>query len=136
LPIKIFVINNGGYASLRQLLEKYFKKTIGTDKESGLGLPNICKIAEAYGIPSKRIDNMNNLSEKIKEVILFEGPILCEVVISDNQKIEPKQGTFERLDGKVVPRPIEDMFPYISREELAREMLIDLVPFEPYQGED
>jgi len=96
-------------------------------------MPDIIKIANAYGIKTKKIDNQENLNEKIKEVLNYDGPVVCDINISESQQVIPKQGAFNRPDGKTVPRPIEDMIPYLDREILEEEMIIDSIPFDPYK---
>ncbi len=134
LPVKIFIFNNQGYSSIRETQTNYFKKFIGCDADSGVSMPDSVRLAEAYGIKSKRILNQENLDKEIREVLNYDGPILCDVNISDKQPVIPKQGVFLRPDGISVPRPIEDMVPYVEREEFEKDMIIEPVPFDPYKG--
>lgn len=133
LPIKIFIFNNKGYSSIRETQKNYFKEFLGSDTASGVSMPDFIKLAEAYGIKSKKINNQENLREDIKEVLNFPGPVICDLNISENQPVQPKQGAFNRPDGKTVPRPIEDMLPYIDREEFEKDMIIEPIPFDPYK---
>ncbi len=132
-PIKIFIINNKGITTMRMAQKYYFEDFTGSDDKSGFALANIKKISGSYGLAFKRIENNKNLSEEIKEVLDFNGPVLCELNVSENEEIKPKQGAFIRPDGKTVPRPIEDMTPFINRDEFEKEMIIDVIPFDPYK---
>ena len=133
LPIKIFIFNNKGYTSIREAQRTYFEGFLGAEESSGVSMPDFIKLAEAYGIKTKRIENQERLNENIQEVLNYPGPVVCDLNISENQPVQPKQGAFNRPDGKTVPRPIEDMLPYIDRQELEKEMIIDPVPFDPYK---
>jgi acetolactate synthase-1/2/3 large subunit len=133
LPIKLFIFNNDGYSSMRETQDAYFKGRTGADISSGVSIPDIIRIAEAYGLKTKKIRDQTRLREDINEVLNCSGPVVCDVNISAIPKVMPKQGAFDRPDGKTVPRPIEDMAPYLDREELEREMIIDSVPFDPYK---
>jgi acetolactate synthase I/II/III large subunit len=133
LPIKIFIFNNKGYSSIRETQKTYFEDYIASDPSSGVSMPDFIKIAESYGINSKKIMNQFNLREDIKEVLDYPGPVLCDLRVSEHQEVIPKQGAFNRPDGKTVPRPIEDMLPFLDREEFEDEMIIDTIPFDPYK---
>ncbi|MBT4165924.1 thiamine pyrophosphate-binding protein [archaeon] len=133
LPIKIFVFNNKGYTSIRETQKHYFKGYIASEPSSGVSIPNLIKVAESYGIKAKKIKNQENLREDIQEVLNYPGPILCDIDVSENHLVMPKQGAFNRPDGKTVPRPIEDMAPFLDREEFNSEMIIDPVLFDPYK---
>ena len=135
LPIKIFVFNNKGYSSIRETQRAYFEGYIASEYSSGVSMPDIVKVAESYGIKNKRIQNQEKLREEIREVLDYPGAFICDLNISEKQLVQPKQGAFNRPDGKTVPRPIEDMIPYLDREEFDKEMIIDPVLFDPYKEE-
>ncbi len=133
LPIKLFVFNNNNYALMKGLQERYFDGNIGVDKNSGISMPDIEKIAFSYGIKFERIAENKEIKDKLTQVLNYDGPVICCVDISENQQVIPRQGSFDRPDGKTVPRPIEDMFPYLDREELEEEMIIPPIYFDPYR---
>lgn len=133
LPIKIFIFNNHGQGSMRQIQKTHFKDSQINNLSNKDYLPDLEKIAKAYEIEYCKIENQNKMREGIKKVLDMPGAVICEVNVSEEQLIIPKQGTFNRPDGKYVPRPIEDMFPYLDREELEKEMIIEPVPFDPYK---
>lgn len=136
LPIKLFIFNNKGYSSIRETQKTYFEGFIASEPSSGVSMPDFAKVAEAYGLKAKKINNQENLKDEIKEVLESVGPFVCELNVSAFQEVQPKQGAFNRPDGKTVPRPIEDMLPYIPREEFDKEMIIDPVSFDLYKGEN
>lgn len=129
LPIKIFVINNGGYHQIRQTQNNIFHNgLVGVGPESGdLGFPDFEKLSYAYGIPYERINNNCELKEKIKTILKLETYCLCEVICSTDQVFEPKLVTKKLPDGKLESPPLEDMAPFLDREELAENMIIPLV---------
>ena len=129
LPIKIFIINNGGYHQIRLTQKNVFGDSlVGIGPEShDLGFPNFRKLSEAYGIPYFRICKIDKLSQTIEKILSLEGYILCEVFCTTNQVFEPKSATKRLEDGTIVSPPLEDMAPFLSREELIENMYIDLI---------
>jgi acetolactate synthase-1/2/3 large subunit len=110
LPIKIFVINNRGYGMIKQTINTWMKGNyVGCDLKSGLSLPDFKKVAKAYGIADFEISNHNNLHKKIEKVLKHKGPIICDVLIEDDQQIIPKVKSGS---------PIHDMLPSLSKKEI------------------
>lgn len=128
LPVKLFVINNQGYHSIRQTQQNYFgEPLVGVGEESGdLSFPDLEKLIPAYGFPYRSIHTSEELQEKIKEVLDFDGAIVCEVFVTKYQKTEPKTSAKKLPDGRMVSTPLEDMYPFLSREELEENMYIPL----------
>lgn len=127
LPIKIFVYNNGGYMSIRLTQTNLFGgKFIASNKNSGVSLPNIIKIAKAYGIKTERITNDYEVENKIKNILSTKGPIICEVILSHNQAFIPKAVSRKLSDGTIISLPLEDMYPFLKKEELKKIMFIPL----------
>ncbi|MCQ2754569.1 MAG: thiamine pyrophosphate-binding protein [bacterium] len=129
LPIKLFIINNSGYHQWRQTEHNIFpnRNYIGIGPESGdLGFPNFEKVADAFGITYRRINNNSEL-EMLNEVINMKGNCLCEVMVTTDQIFEPKNATKKLPDGTLVSPPLEDMSPFLDREELAKNMYIPLI---------
>lgn len=125
LPIKFFVINNQGYASIRATQNNYFRgHLVGSDPTSGLTLPDLMKIGSAYGLATARITDNANLSDDIRAVLRRPGPVVCEVVVAPDQSIGPRVSSVLRADGTMVSRPLEDLWPFLDREELRGNMLI------------
>ena len=124
LPIKIFVVDNRGYSMIYGSQNGNFKgRLTGCTKESGLTLPDICKVAESYDLKSFSIQDETRLSEQVAEVLAYDGPAVCVVNADITQKILPKQTNYMREDGQMASRPLEDMSPLLSREEMAENML-------------
>lgn len=125
LPIKYFVINNQGYASIRSMQRNHFAgHLVACDTSSGLSFPDTMKIAQAYGISAIQISNHATLREQIKEVLQKNGPVICEVMADPDQPIGPRISSVVRSDGTIVSRPLEDLWPFLDREELFSNLLI------------
>lgn len=129
LPIKIFVINNDGYHSIRQTQNNFFgEPLVGIGKESkDLSFPDMSKIANAYGFPYFSITNNNNLKEHIVKVLKKAGSVICEVFVTTTQKFEPKCASRRLEDGTMVSSVLEDLAPFLPREELKENMIIPLI---------
>ncbi len=124
LPVKIFVIDNKGYSMIYGSQNGNFKgRLTGCTAESGLTLPDIGRVAESFGLKAFRIENEERLSDQVKEVLEYEGPVVCTVNADITQKILPKQTNYMREDGQMASRPLEDMSPLLDREEMAENML-------------
>ena len=125
LPIKIFVLNNNGYGSIRATQRSYFNsRFIASHPTGGLTLPETSRIAGAYGIPAVRAANHADLRQTVQQVLASEGPMICEVMISPEQYTAPKVASAQRADGSMVSKPLEDLWPFLEREEFAANMLI------------
>lgn len=129
LPIKIFVVNNQGYHSMRQTESNLFPEysKVGIGPESGdLSFPDMKKIAEAYGIPYMSTSSNKEIPNIIDKMLATEGYAMCEIFVDINQKFEPKSATKRLPDGTLVSPPLEDLAPFLPREELEKIMMIPL----------
>lgn len=125
LPIKFFVLSNNGYASIRSMQKNHFAgHLVGCDESSGLTLPDLAKVGAAYGLATVRIDSNADLREGIRDALERPGPVLCEVVVAPDQGIGPRISSVVSKDGSMVSRPLEDLWPFLDREELRSNMLI------------
>lgn len=125
LPIKYFILNNQGYASIRTTQKNYFEgRFVGSDPSSGLTLPDTMKIAQAFGIPAFQIRNHNDIRQKVRNVLDTEGPAICDVILSFEHITAPKLSSYQRKDGSMVSRPLEDLWPFLDRKELLSNMII------------
>ena len=127
LPVRIFVINNGGYHSIRQTQRNYFpdKPLVGIGPESGdLGFPELEKLAAAYGYPYYLLRTNDEIREKLDEVLSAPAPLICEVTVDTKQSYEPKNSAKQLADGTMVSPPLEDMKPFLSDEEMAENMIV------------
>lgn len=125
LPIKIFVVNNKSYGIIKQTIESWFeienqteleRRCLAVSERDGYSCPDFVKVAGAYGIPGLRINNHQEMAGKIKDVLSWDGPALCDVTLDEHQKICP------RLE---FGRPLEDQHPLIDRGELKKIMIVD-----------
>lgn len=128
LPIKIFVINNQGYHSIRQTQKNFFgEPLVGIGADSGdLSFPSMEKLAYAYGYPYQKIESNGQLSE-LGQTLHAPGPCICEVFVDTKQRFEPKSASKRLEDGSMFSAPLEDLAPFLPREELERIMQIPLV---------
>lgn len=119
LNMKLIIINNNGYHSIRQTQTNLFKgePLVGVCDGNGLSFPDFEKLAYAYGIPYVRIDSLNNVEEGLNKLLNTEGPVLCEVIVDEKQNFEPKLSSKVLPDGRIVSPPIDDMFPFLPKEE-------------------
>ena len=128
LPVKLFVLNNDGYHSIRTSQTNYFQKRyIGESSKSGISFPDTLKIAKAYGIKAVRINQPSQILNTINEVLNYEGPVVCEVIVPREQEIIPTVASRVNADGTMSSRPLEDMYPFLDREEYQNNMFIDEV---------
>jgi acetolactate synthase-1/2/3 large subunit len=123
LPIIIFVLNNNGYLSIRTSQKGFFGDVVGESPESNVSFPDTEKIAYAYGLPYKRFDQ-ELFEESLRKVLNTRGPVICEVILDPAQGFEPRQSSRQLSDGRIVSAPLEDMFPFLEREELLQNLLI------------
>lgn len=129
MNIKLFVINNGGYHSIRQTQTNFFgKPLVGVGVDSGdLSFPELERLAWAYRIPYTSVRETQRLGEVIERTLQMSGPVICEVFVDINQKFEPKSATKRLEDGTLVSAPLEDLAPFLPHEELEKEMIIPLL---------
>lgn len=124
LPLKVFVLNNGGYLSIRQTQKGFFEgRSIGEGPESGVTFPDMMRVAEAYGIPAFKIEHIEDL-ETVKRELGKPGPALFDVQLDTRQGFEPRLRSRILPDGKIVTPNLEDMYPFLSQEELASNLLV------------
>jgi acetolactate synthase I/II/III large subunit len=122
LPIKIFVLNNSGYLSMRMTQSGFFGRLMGESSSSGASLPDMVKVACAYGIPSLRIDRQSQLAQ-IDMALAADGPALIDVVLDPAQEFEPRSRARQLPDGRIVSPNLEDMYPFLDETELMDNMI-------------
>lgn len=124
IPLKIFVLNNGGYLAISLMQDNLFKGNyIGSNKESGVSSPNFVELAKAYGIKTFRFENNNQLEEQIDGVLNYKGAVLCEIMMPENQLLIPRVQSSKTEDGKIISNSLENMFPFLSKNEMKEIML-------------
>ena len=118
LPVKIFVINNGGYSSIRQTQKNFFEgRLTACSENSGVSVPDFCKVAQSFGIKSVKLDNPDKKQEVICDVLRQEGAVLCEVVTEKDYIFQPKLMSRMMADGTMTSPSLEDMYPFVKKEE-------------------
>lgn len=135
LPIKIFVINNGGYHSIRQTQTSLFRgePLVGIGIDSGMGgvqdlsFPDMEKIAHAYGFPFIRAHHNEELHDAVAETLATDGPAICEIMVTLTQQFLPKSAAKRLPGGSIISPPLEDLAPYLPDEEMDRIMIVPRV---------
>ncbi len=129
LPIKLILINNDGYQSIRITQRSFFEKPfVGIGSDSGdISFPDMKKIAQAYGYEYNSCSSIDNLKDVLITTLNTEKPVICEVFVDTEQSFEPKSASKKLPDGKMVSAPLEDMKPFLDRKELEENMYIDLI---------
>jgi acetolactate synthase-1/2/3 large subunit len=129
LPVKLIIMDNSGYASIRNTQRNYFdSRFIATGAESGLHMPDLGGIAEAMGIPSIRIDSPEALVPGLQRAMEEKGPLMCVVRLTSNETLWPKVTAIPQPNGSMLSMPLEDMTPLLPLETLSAEMIIPLLP--------
>jgi acetolactate synthase-1/2/3 large subunit len=125
LPIKLFVWNNDGYLSIRASQKNYFnERYIGEGARSGVSIPDTLKIAHAYGISAARVSDLTKLDLAIQTALNHDGPYILEIITPAEQPIIPTVSSRVNSDGSMSSRPLEDMAPFLDREEYLQNMIV------------
>ena len=125
LPIKLFVLNNEGYISIRQTQDAFFdSRYAGCHSQSGVSFPVTTRLAAAYGLPAVVIEDNAGLAAALDEVLAMTGPVICEVRLTTDYRFEPKLSSEKLPDGRIMSKPLEDMFPFLDREEFRDNMIL------------
>src|SRR3989344_6228373 len=125
LPITLFIWNKDGYLSVRSTQNRIFQgRLAGTDATNGLSFPDTKKIADAYGIAFIKLEGGQNLGGRIQEVLQMPGPVICEVMCIRDQEIVPTVSSKKLDDGRMISKPLEDLYPFLDREEFKQQMIV------------
>jgi acetolactate synthase I/II/III large subunit len=128
LPIKFFVINNNGYASIRISQAGYFQgRLCGADPTSGVTLPDLLKISEAYGIRAVRLADQNDLRPRVAALLNEPGPLVVDVMVPPDEVRAPRVISVPRPDGSMVSKPLEDLWPFLPRDEFLSNMIVPAI---------
>lgn len=126
LPVKVFILNNDGYSSIRTSQKNYFKERyIGEGPRSGVTMPDTLKICEAYGISAHRVSDFAVLDDAIRVAFDTSGPYILEIITPPDQPIIPTVSSMVNPNGSMSSRPLEDMAPFLGRDEYKSNLLID-----------
>jgi acetolactate synthase-1/2/3 large subunit len=124
LPIKLFIFNNDGYLMIKHTQNALFNgRRAGVNEQSGVSCPDFSKLALAFNIPSYRIRTWEDFDKYIPEIQAHDGAVICEVFMHPNQTFVPKLSLAIKSDGSLISPPLEDLSPFIPREELAANMV-------------
>ena len=125
LPLKLFVYNNGGYLSIKLTQRAFFNGNfVGSEAGSGIVLPDLEKLAAAYGLPFARLSTNVEAENNLSEILSRKGPVIIEVMTDPFEVLSPKASSKQLPDGRIVSAPLEDLAPFLPREEFLGNMLI------------
>lgn len=125
LPVKIFYLNNKGYISIKQTQDNFFGgRYVACNESSGVSFPDITKIACAYGMNTEIIDRHEHMRDKIESILRYEGPLMCDVMLQTDYIFSPKLSSERKPDGRIISKPLEDLYPFLPREEFYKNMII------------
>ena len=128
LPIKIFILNNNGYVSIFQTHRNFFNGVeVGGGPKSNVTFPDFKRLSSAFGFPFIRCRRHDDMPHAIEETLSREGPTVCEMMLDEHAAFAPKLGAKQHPDGRITSPALEDLSPFLSREELKENMLIELI---------
>lgn len=126
MNLKIIILNNNGYHSIRQTQTNLFQPPlVGVCDDNGISFPDMEKIAGAYGLGYVKIDDHSRIDEGMEQFLGMEGPVICEVICDPGQNFEPKLSSKVMPDGTIVSPEIDDMYPFLTREEYEANKIAD-----------
>lgn len=127
LPVKIFILNNQGYQSIKQTQISFFNSAlIGCTKESGVSFPDYSKLADLYDLKYFKINSTKTMQETIKNILSYKGAVICEVVLNKDYVFAPKLSSEKKPDGRIVSKPLEDLSPLLDREEFKSNIIFPI----------
>ncbi len=125
IPAKIFLYNNSGYHSIRQSQQAYFDGfSVGCGPDSGVTFPDFAKIAAAFGFGFTRVNEHDDMARAVRETLATDGPAICEIMVDKTQNFAPKVSSRRLEDGSMVTAPMEDLAPFLPRDELERALAL------------
>lgn len=125
LPIKIFLLNNDGYISIKQTQNNFFEgRNTGAGTNSGVTTPDFVKVGNAFGIESFRITNPQDVDISIEKMLNSENPMICEVMVNPDYIFTPKLSSRKLDDGTMISPSLEDMYPFLDRDEFSKNLII------------
>ena len=125
LPIKIFLLGNEGYQSIKQTQSNFFNgHLVACTPETGVTFPDFSKLADAHGIPYYSIKNHDDMENSIDSILNKSGPLFCEVFLDTKYIFSPKVSSKKLANGKIISKPLEDMFPFLERDEFLENMIV------------
>jgi acetolactate synthase-1/2/3 large subunit len=132
LPVKVFVLNNNGYHSIRQTQRNFFPgNDVGSGPESGVTFPSFERIAYGFDFPFARASSHAEVRDVIERTLSVQGPAMAEIVLDLAQPFAPKVSSKRLPDGRMVTAPLEDMAPFLPRDEFLQNMIVPAVSESP-----
>jgi acetolactate synthase-1/2/3 large subunit len=128
LPIKIMVVNNEGYGSIRVSQMRWFNRLIAADKSSGLTLPGYRELATAFKLPYHVLDREDGLDDALGRILAEPGPAIVDVQVPTEEDRQPRLSNYQKADGTMASKPMEDLFPFLPRDEFLSNMIIPPLP--------
>lgn len=126
LPIKIFILNNKGYHSIKQTQDNFFNGDyIGCNESSGVSFPDNKKLADLYDLKYFKINSPKDVDKKINKILKYKDSLLCEVMLPTDYIFSPKVSSERKEDGTIVSKPLEDMYPFLDRDEFNSNMILE-----------
>jgi acetolactate synthase-1/2/3 large subunit len=123
IPLKIFVLNNNSYLAITLMQDNLFNSNyIGSNSKSGISSPNFTKLAEAYGFKTFKLKNNKELEDNISLILNKAEPVLCEIMMTENQLLIPRVQSSKDADGRIISNSLENMFPYLDESEMKEIM--------------
>ena len=125
LPIKIFIINNNGYVSIFQTHRNFFAGVeVGAGPKSGVSFPQFSKLIPGFGMKYIQCSQYSEMNNAIRETMAGDGPAVCEIIVDEHQSFAPKLSSKQHPDGRITSPALEDLSPFLSKEELLENLLI------------
>jgi acetolactate synthase I/II/III large subunit len=128
LPIKLFILNNDGYISIKQTQNSFFNgNLVASGKETGVSFPQFINLSKCFGFKTVKITETSEVDDKLEKVLNMKGPVVCEVVLKDDYIFQPKLSSLKTEDGRIISKPLEDLYPFLDKDELNSNMVIEPV---------
>ncbi|MFA5997314.1 MAG: thiamine pyrophosphate-binding protein [Candidatus Paceibacterota bacterium] len=125
IPVKIFLLNNNGYLAIKNTQNSFFNGNLAAvDPTSGVSFPPFSKVAETFGLGYIKMENQDEVEEKILQALNYDGPVICDIKMAPTQALLPKVFSEKLADGTMVSKPLEDMYPFLDRQEFLGNMFI------------
>ena len=126
IPVKIFLLNNNGYLAIKNTQNSFFQGHLAAvSPETGVSFPSFAKVADTFGLQYVSIADHSTLEESIDKVLRSQGPVICDIAMSPTQPLLPKVYSEKLPDGTMISKPLEDMFPFLDRDEFSKNMFIE-----------
>jgi acetolactate synthase I/II/III large subunit len=122
IPVKIIIVNNDGYVSIRNTQNRFFDQCIAESPDNGVTNPDFLKICEAYDIPYFKLDKKDLSKGSMINMLNYDGPIVCEILSNTSQELLPVNTSKKNDDGSIVSAPLEDMYPFLDRDIFEKNM--------------